>query len=232
MISHSDHHLPSPAPRKSHSVRNTSTPPKYCSDRCRREKLPAHGQGIEATIERTFVQLLGPPEAGSGKPGTRKIVLCGDVEQRVFGRLPNRGTRRNKGDESSEERSDSEVVSEVKGSDLEEPDEDESDGGVAVHETREAGSDNKNDQATLTPQQAGRRRAANREKVRQAARRGVVFGFCIDAEGYIADANCSRKSEASQMIPSRVRAEAVQGGRVVEASFAKGEWGVRWRDVA
>lgn len=177
--------------------------------------------------------MLGPFEDGSLKPSARKIVLCGEVEARVFGPLPNDGSgeKEEKRDSVSETTPDHGTLSEANG--LEEQDEDESDGGVAIPESRAADGDKKSDQAELTPQQAGRRRATNREKVRQAARRGVVFGFPIDPEGYtLGDASCLGEPEASQRVPCRVRAEAVQGGRVVEASFAKGEWGVRWRDVA
>ncbi|KAI0852596.1 hypothetical protein F5Y00DRAFT_273167 [Daldinia vernicosa] len=54
----------------------------------------------------------------------------------------------------------------------------------------------------------GQRRAQQREMVRNAARRGVVFGF----------AAAPRKCEA------------VMRGKVVEPSFAKGDWGIRWRE--
>jgi len=58
----------------------------------------------------------------------------------------------------------------------------------------------------------GQRRADEREMVRRAARRGVAFGF---AGG---DGEENRKCEA------------VMKGLIVEASFAKGEWGIRWRE--
>ena len=70
-------------------------------------------------------------------------------------------------------------------------------------------------QEPLNPQQQGQRRAKEREMVRQAARRGVAFGF----------ATASGSGESGKR-----KAEAVQDGRIVEASFAKGGWGVRWRD--
>ncbi|KAF2687485.1 hypothetical protein K458DRAFT_238784, partial [Lentithecium fluviatile CBS 122367] len=59
----------------------------------------------------------------------------------------------------------------------------------------------------------GQKRADEREMVRRAARRGVAFGF-VSGE----DAGEKRKCEA------------VMKGMVVEASFAKGEWGIRWRE--
>ena len=60
------------------------------------------------------------------------------------------------------------------------------------------------------PRERGMRMAKEREMVRRAARRGVAFGFETEEEG------------------RRRSVEAVQGGRVVESSFAKGDWGVRW----
>ena len=62
------------------------------------------------------------------------------------------------------------------------------------------------------PRRLGMQRARHREMVRQAARRGVAFGFSVGEGG------------------RRRIVEAVQGGRVVESSFAKGEWGVRWKE--
>jgi hypothetical protein len=58
----------------------------------------------------------------------------------------------------------------------------------------------------------GQRRADEREMVRKAARRGCAFGFKIEGE------------------EEKRKCEAVMKGAVVEASFAKGEWGVRWRE--
>jgi hypothetical protein len=49
-----------------------------------------------------------------------------------------------------------------------------------------------------------------REEARRAARRLVNFGF------------------RSQGIEEDRGVEAVQDGQVVETSFAKGEWGIRW----
>lgn len=64
----------------------------------------------------------------------------------------------------------------------------------------------------LEKRREGLRRARQKEMVRCAARRGVVFGF--DA----ADGEQSRKCEAVML------------GKVVEPSFAKGDWSVRWRE--
>jgi hypothetical protein len=66
----------------------------------------------------------------------------------------------------------------------------------------------------------GQRRADEREMVRKAARRGVAFGFLVDGDAGV------RGGEKGE----RRKCEAVMKGAVVEASFAKGEWGVRWRE--
>ncbi|KAF2747942.1 hypothetical protein M011DRAFT_466981 [Sporormia fimetaria CBS 119925] len=57
----------------------------------------------------------------------------------------------------------------------------------------------------------GQRKAEEREMVRRAARRGCAFGF-VGEDG------------------ERRKCEAVMKGVAVEASFAKGEWGVRFRE--
>ncbi|EEY23367.1 conserved hypothetical protein [Verticillium alfalfae VaMs.102] len=58
----------------------------------------------------------------------------------------------------------------------------------------------------------GQKRAHERELVRCAARRGVVFGFAVDGQ------------------EERRKCEAIMQGKVVEPSFAKGDWAVRWRE--
>ncbi|GKT43591.1 uncharacterized protein ColSpa_03772 [Colletotrichum spaethianum] len=58
----------------------------------------------------------------------------------------------------------------------------------------------------------GQRKAHEREMVRCAARRGVVFGLLVDGT------------------QERRKCEAVMQGKVVEPSFAKGDWAVRWRE--
>lgn len=62
----------------------------------------------------------------------------------------------------------------------------------------------------------GQRRADEREMVRKAARRLVAFGAPDDGNG---DGDGERR-----------KCEAVMKGAVVEGSFAKGEWGIRWRE--
>jgi hypothetical protein len=60
----------------------------------------------------------------------------------------------------------------------------------------------------------GQQRAHERELVRCAARRGIAFGF---ASG----------SGSGEQVK---KCEAVMQGKVVESSFAKGDWSIRWRE--
>jgi hypothetical protein len=62
----------------------------------------------------------------------------------------------------------------------------------------------------------GQQRAHEREMVRCAARRGVAFGLALGSE--------SGEQE------ERRKCEAVMQGKVVESSFAKGDWSIRWRE--
>lgn len=62
----------------------------------------------------------------------------------------------------------------------------------------------------------GQQKAHERELVRCAARRGVAFGFLLKTD----------PSEPEE----RKKCEAVMQGKVVEPSFAKGDWSIRWRE--
>lgn len=73
----------------------------------------------------------------------------------------------------------------------------------------------------------GQRRSHEREMVRSAARRGVVFGFLVHQPDEQPDRDTTKGAPAKQV---RKKCEAVMLGKVVEPSFAKGSWGVRWRE--
>jgi hypothetical protein len=91
----------------------------------------------------------------------------------------------------------------------------------------------------------GQRRAEEREMVRKAARRGCAFGFVVDSDG--AEQKWEKregktkvgkegKKDAEGKVDGeskeeRRKCEAVMKGVVVESSFAKGEWGIRWREM-
>jgi hypothetical protein len=69
----------------------------------------------------------------------------------------------------------------------------------------------------LQKRREGEQKAKEREMVRCAARRGVAFGF-LDT-GAVGDEQKERR-----------KCEAVMLGKVVESSFAKGDWSIRWRE--
>ncbi|MCJ1397016.1 hypothetical protein MMC11_000208 [Xylographa trunciseda] len=89
----------------------------------------------------------------------------------------------------------------------------------------------------LEKRKAGERRAEEKEMVRRAARRGCAFGF---VDGMAAEM-VPRKSKKEAAEPPeatvhgsqterRRKCEAVMNGVAVEASFAKGDWAIRWRE--
>lgn len=69
----------------------------------------------------------------------------------------------------------------------------------------------------LEKRKEGQRRAQEKEMVRCAARRGVAFGFAVE---HVDD----------DQTEARRKCEAVMLGKVVESSFAKGDWSIRWRE--
>jgi len=89
----------------------------------------------------------------------------------------------------------------------------------------------------------GAKRAEQREMVRRAARRGVVFGFVVEGDqGTMQHSNKDghpkgrkhrddKDTEPQKSAePSRRKCEAIMQGQVVEPSFAKGDWAIRWRE--
>jgi hypothetical protein len=90
----------------------------------------------------------------------------------------------------------------------------------------------------------GQRRAEERESVRCAARRLCAFGVAAVGEAgkgneenspakrkQKKNASASFAHDSPEQIEMRKKCEAVlRDGTAVEASFAKGEWGIRWRE--
>ncbi|KAF7560117.1 hypothetical protein G7046_g4038 [Stylonectria norvegica] len=75
----------------------------------------------------------------------------------------------------------------------------------------------------------GQSRARQRETVRCAARRLVAFGVAVESDsGQMAMKK--RGKEEKPQEPQIRKCEAVMGGKVVESSFAKGDWSIRWRE--
>lgn len=98
----------------------------------------------------------------------------------------------------------------------------------------------------LEKRRQGAKRAEEREMVRRAARRGIVFGFEVPrreqpnagkkqgknkAKSKRGAAEEQDDEAAAQESATEIRkAEALMGGMVVEPSFAKGNWSIRWRE--
>lgn len=96
----------------------------------------------------------------------------------------------------------------------------------------------------LAKRQEGQRRAEEREMIRRAARRLIVFGHSAEAgrpgmsrsepEHEPEPQGRARKKIANDRGHSsndhQRRCEALMNGAVVEPSFAKGNWAIRWRE--
>ena len=97
----------------------------------------------------------------------------------------------------------------------------------------------------LQKRREGQKRAEEKEIVRRAARRGVAFGFVVDEAHAVRTEVGRHKKGAKQRKlldesteetvgknQSRRKCEAVitKTAVVVEPTFAKGDWGVRWRE--
>ncbi len=163
-------------------------------------------------IETKFAESLGTGEGAS----KGRTVLCGDVERALFEEvIGEQGVREHTEDEDARENSEVDVLS----------DEDEGGGGgVALpakpsHRFTPIGT---TANGTGNPREQGLLRAQKREKVRQAARRLIAFGLPPRAP------EDRLSADGSTVLKGPKQVEAVQGGRVVESSFAKGEFGIRF----
>lgn len=82
----------------------------------------------------------------------------------------------------------------------------------------------------LQKRREGQKRADEKELVKKAARRAVVFGVWVEHEAK--EGKGRREHKAREEEPQKVRrkCEALMNGQVVEPSFAKGDWSFRWRE--
>ncbi|KAK2775893.1 hypothetical protein CKAH01_12702 [Colletotrichum kahawae] len=230
-----------------------SEPPKYCSARCRGQK-PGR---LDREIEAAFVRFLQGDEALDAasvkkvKGDTRVLVPCDVVEAKVFGERkdPEKvfGRRKNRASRVIPEKAAEDEGVDVGGHEEEDPGEEIIDemlgrtrssevdvdpsvtaslsvrSGTRVRPPQEksqvngsvGGEKGKAERIEETDEMRekrneGQKKAHERELVRCAARRGVVFGFLVGEE--------------------RRKCEAVMQGKVVEPSYAKGDWAVRWRE--
>lgn len=83
----------------------------------------------------------------------------------------------------------------------------------------------------LQKRREGQRKAEEKEMVKSAARRAVVFG--LERSGVLAgEPKKGKKGEDDEgKQEGRRMCEAVMNGAVVEPSYAKGDWGIRWREM-
>ncbi|KAG0650180.1 hypothetical protein D0Z07_3165 [Hyphodiscus hymeniophilus] len=223
---------------------------KYCSSRCRSQKPGAQ----DRRIEEAFVRLLRSEKDFEGEPipetilekvikplkgDPRVIVPCSVVEELIFGsrhdptktsgRKKNRASRviGDEGEELDNEDTESSHLVQFKTQGFAgrvRPPQHLTDinGGIGGEKGR-AEKGEESEEAAVRRKE-GLRVTEEKERVKRAARRGVVFGFGKeDVEG----------SEVRNSVVGKLTArkcEAIMKGQVVEPSFAKGDWGIRWRE--
>jgi hypothetical protein len=254
------------------SQKKIETEVKYCSERCRRNKPKPKDREIEqkivalldgkedSGIEKTAAQ-------GRLIKGDRRLIItCDEIEEavfgsrydpsKVFGRRKNRATRAIGGkpgewtsvdmeDESSDDPEELQPVSDdgtpSAGTHIRPP-QLESDVNFSVGGERGHQEKIEETPEALAKRLEGQKRAQEREMVKRAARRAVVFGFAL-LEGHLAEPveeedgrkpkkAKSKKAALSEPKPVATRrmCEALMIGNVVEPSFAKGNWSIRWRE--
>jgi hypothetical protein len=250
------------------SNRKIETEVKYCSERCRRNKLKPKDREIEQRI----IALLDGQE-GSGiektaahsrvvKGDRRIVVTCEEVEEavfgsrhdpeKVFGRRKNSAPRAIGGDhewtsvdmmsDSSDEPKELQPVSDdgtpSAGTHVRPP-QIQSDVNFSVGGERSHAERIEETPEALAKRLEGQKRAEEREMVRRAARRAVVFGFATSEVPTAAEDETGRKSKSKSKkvvgpgpkpVAGRRMCEALMNGAVIEPSFAKGNWSIRWRE--
>ncbi|KAK5047802.1 hypothetical protein LTR84_006467 [Exophiala bonariae] len=255
--------------RKTHRQDQTN-PVRYCSDRCRHRKPGAFERKIEKTIVDLLNAApesgLHKTHAASKlvKGDRRIIVTCDEIEEivfgsrhdptKTFGRKKNRASRA-LGQENGEWKSVDMVDSDNSMSDHAEqssagsglqgvarirPPQIESDVNGGVGGEKGWAEHHIETPEELAKRQEGQRRAEEREMIRRAARRLIVFGHNTEADpngaskdeseahGRSKKKNLNDKSAIKA--DSERKCEALMNGAVVEPSFAKGNWAIRWRE--
>ncbi|KAF4961163.1 hypothetical protein FGADI_399 [Fusarium gaditjirri] len=239
--------------RRTTATANTHTPTKYCSSRCRTQK-PGK---LDRELEKAFVKLLtaeestvdelkkqakgGKHKKGKNSKGDNRILVpCSAAEELVFGlnRTSIEGEiKQHHSDE--EEPNETEQAQPRSSQDMDLSgnikDDNHIDGDVLARMSVRSGTRIRPPQsvsevngsvggekgraervhetdAMLEKRKQGQKRAKEREMTKCAARRGVVFGFTVSDEG------------------EKRLCEAVMAGKIVEPSFAKGDWAIRWRE--
>lgn len=227
---------------------------KYCSSRCRNQKPGPQ----DRRIENAFVALLSDfmfegdkipdnilakrTKPVKGEP--RVIVPCSAVEELIFGsrhdprktsgRKRNRASRAISGDEEDQAAG----YTEDKGNGLIDfnttgfagkirPPQTMTDINASIGGEKGWAERTEETEEAATRRREGLRITEEKERVKRAARRGVIFGFVTDKSVEESKGSLEHPSKESM----RRKCEAVMNGSVVEPSFAKGDWGVRWRET-
>ena len=214
MISDRKSHSKKPSKSNNKPSEQQTNEVKYCSDGCRKRRLNPQDKRIDGAI---LALLDGEPESGiegidvgsrKKKGDHRNLIATDEIEAVVFGRSKPSGAPNPGQDDDAED--------EEPFDPYEQPDEASMDSIGNRPNPTGPGSAEK--------QQEGQKRADEREAVRRAARRAVVFGFAARS-----DVNASGAEHGSEEVSKR-KAEAVRSGQVVEPSYAKGNWYIRWRE--
>lgn len=241
---------------------------KYCSDRCRNRKPGKLDKTIEQAIVALLDQEKesGLEKTGAKdrfvKGDHRIIVTCDEIEEIVFGSRfdPEKvyGRRKNR---KSRAIGGSNGDAEWKTVDMESSEESASDDPPGPVDTRigptirppqtesyvnfsvggERGRAERTEESASDLQKKidGQKQAKEREMVRRAARRAVVFGFILGQSPETIPfqppksskhKKSSSREENVMKEPTRRKCEALMQGSVVEPSYAKGNWSIRWRE--
>lgn len=111
-------------------------------------------------------------------------------------------------------------------------------------EDEEMGSGEVETPEMAAKRRAGQKKAEEREFIRCVVRRAVVFGIEVEGWKEVGGAaestkkgkkgkgrNAEEDEEVTESeVKPRRKCEAIMSGQIVEPSFAKGDWSVRWRD--
>lgn len=222
---------------------------RYCSDGCRKHRIGPLDKKIDRVILGVLsgdASVLGDGHGeesvnvGKVKKGDKRVLVGVDeIERIVFAKkwAGGDGDATKEGEEKEEltadEATDGSVGHE---SDVEDgggvkmvDDEDK----VHSHDEGEKAANSQDEAPADTRRQEGQRRADEREKVRRAARRAVVFGFPVEVPDATPSKNKSKakdKEAAPEETHMRKCEAVMSSGQVVEPSFAKGNWSIRWRE--
>jgi hypothetical protein len=245
-----------------------NNPVKYCSDRCRARKPGP----LDRRIEQTIVALLdGQEDSGIEKTAAlsrrvkgdpRNIITCDEIEEiifgsrfdpeKVYGRRKNRKSRAiglNK-EWKSVDMEDDEPEAVTQPHDPDDiskshvrPPQEQADVSFSVGGERSRGEKIEVSAEDVEKRREGDKRAEEREMVRRAARRLVVFGSAASEQAHDqstipeSGSKAGRKTKSNKSTDSPAieathvrKAEALMNGTVVEPSFAKGNWSIRWRE--